>query len=320
MNLVKLALLLLIPLEILHTEFINYLPDDIFIDNGDVQYSEVYGNWTTSTNSAWNLDSRIANLNGGDSAKVRWNLDSDYSGLHNLFVQFPEVSNHVDTVYFEFFKNGLIEDTITVSVTGDFKKWLYVTTVNLISGENNFIDMSAKNSGLILKTLAADVLKQTAYVRDRQINIKDLFIDGGEISIEDSLNFSIEVSNTGISQLTISDLYSTNGQIEILSNLPIQIEGMQKLNLPMIFIPEEIGNVEDTIVIVSDDPVNPVYKIPFNAVVENYFRIVDNDDTELYSETGTWYTSVAQAYGPSSRYAIYSINSKWTCRYIFFYA
>jgi hypothetical protein len=44
-------------------------------------------------------------------------------------------------------------------------------------------------------------------------------------------------------------------------------------------------------------------KIPFNVVVENYFRIVDNDDTGLYSETGTWYTSVAQAYGPSSRYA-----------------
>jgi hypothetical protein len=31
--------------------------------------------------------------------------------------------------------------------------------------------------------------------------------------------------------------------------------------------------------------------------------IIDNEDAENYSETGTWATSVAQAYGPSSRYA-----------------
>jgi hypothetical protein len=53
----------------------------------------------------------------------------------------------------------------------------------------------------------------------------------------------------------------------------------------------------------SDDPINPIKKIPFIVNVENYFVIIDNDDIENYSETGTWATSVAQAYGPSSRYA-----------------
>jgi hypothetical protein len=77
----------------------------------DPQYSEVYGTWTTSSNTAWNTNSRISNLNPGDSAKVRWNIESGYSGLHNIFIQFPELPNHTDTIYFEFYKNGLIENT-----------------------------------------------------------------------------------------------------------------------------------------------------------------------------------------------------------------
>src|SRR5690606_8742228 len=96
----------------LSTAFITYLPDDQFIDNGDPEYSEVFGNWTTSNNAAWNLDSRTANLNSGDSAKVRWNLQSDFSGLHNIFVQFPQQAAFADTIYFEFIKNGIIEDSI----------------------------------------------------------------------------------------------------------------------------------------------------------------------------------------------------------------
>ena len=35
----------------LSTLFIKYLPDDLFIDNSDPQYQELYGNWNTSTTS-----------------------------------------------------------------------------------------------------------------------------------------------------------------------------------------------------------------------------------------------------------------------------
>ncbi|MFH0736756.1 MAG: T9SS type A sorting domain-containing protein [bacterium] len=287
----------------LSTKFIKYIPDDIFIDNGDSRYSEIYGNWTTSTNSAWNLDSRIASLNYGDSAKVKWVINSDYTGVQNIFVQFPQLSNHIDTVKFDLIKNGIVDRTIQVPVLGNQKKWLYVTTIDLINGENGYLEMSAKNEGQITKVLSADVLKQTAYVRERQINITEQFYDAGEISVEDSLNFNIEISNTGISDLTINNIYSNNGLVELLLDLPIQIGGMQKINVPMIFIPEEIGSVEDTIIIISNDPVKPICKIPFTVMVENYSKIVDNSNTQLYLETGVWYNSVALAYGLSSRYA-----------------
>ncbi|MBF8296722.1 MAG: Por secretion system C-terminal sorting protein, partial [Bacteroidetes bacterium] len=56
--------------------------------------------------------------------------------------------------------------------------------------------------------------------------------------------------------------------------------------------------------------------------VVNYFQVADNDDLAKYREFGPWNTSVAQAYGPSSRfsalptaagtYAIYSMTLKKT--------
>ncbi len=259
--------------------------------------------WTTSNSTAWNLDSRIANINPGDSAKVKWILETGYSGLHNIFVQFPQISNHTDTICFKFFKNGILQDTIVLNLSGKFNKWLYVTTADINSGENNFIEMYAVNNGASSIILSADVLKLSAYVRDVELITSTLFIDLGEISIEDSVHFDIEIGNAGLNTLAVQNIYSLHGNIIVNAALPLNIAGISRMQIPLTFIPDEIGSIEDTLVIISNDPINPVYKIPFAALVQNYFIVADNDDAGVYSETGSWFTSVAQAYGPSSRYA-----------------
>jgi hypothetical protein len=164
--------------------------------------------------------------------------------------------------------------------------------------------MSVKNNGQTLNVISADILKVSAYVRDRQLLTSKQFFDLGEVSIEDSINFNVEVSNAGIYDLTIDNLYSVEGNILVNAQLPLQITGMSNYEIPLTFIPDELGPVEDTLVILSNDPIHPVYKIPFSALVQKYFLVVDNDDAGVYSETGTWHTSVTQAYGNSSRYAM----------------
>ncbi len=287
----------------LSTSFITYLPDIKFIDNGDPDYSEVFGNWATSNSTAWNLDSRIATILPGDSAKAKWNLETGYSGVHNIFVQFPQVANHIDTIKFNFYKNGLLNKTINLALSDQFKQWLYTTTVDINSGDNNYIEMYAINNGSTYKALAADVIKLSAYVRDIELTTNTSFINLGEVSVEDSVYFNIELSNTGINSLSVQNIFSVLGNITVGANLPLNIAGMSTQQIPLTFIPDEIGSIEDTLVIISNDPINPVYKIPFAALVEKYFVIVDNDNADAYSETGSWFKSVAQAYGPSSRYA-----------------
>lgn len=287
----------------LSTSFITFLPDDKFIDNGDPEYSELYGNWTTSSNAAWNQDSRIAYLNQGDTAKVRWKIGSSHSGLYNIFVQFPQSSNHIDTVYFRLIKNGQYGDTTVLSISGEFGKWLYVLTADINDTENNFIEMFAQNTGTSPKALTADVLKISAYVRDRQLLTNKQFIDLGEISIGDSVYFNIEIRNAGISDLIIENVSAILGNITVNTSLPKIISGFNKVNLPLVFFPPAIGNYKDTLTILSNDPLCPSYRIPLTASVQKYFRIVDNEDAGIYEETGTWFKSVAKAYGLSSRYA-----------------
>jgi hypothetical protein len=78
---------------------------------------------------------------------------------------------------------------------------------------------------------------------------------------------------------------------------------MQSTVLSVGFGSTKKGNFSDTLVITSDDPLSPNLLIPVTAKVVNYFQIIDNDDTSKYKEVGKWYQSVAQAYGPTSRYA-----------------
>jgi len=81
------------------------------------------------------------------------------------------------------------------------------------------------------------------------------------------------------------------------------VNGMSSYSLPLKFIPAQLGSIRDTLIIQSNDPSQPLFRIPLNADVQNYFRIVDNEDFSNYTETGEWFTSVTQAYGSSSRYA-----------------
>ena len=287
----------------LSTTFISYLPDDNFIDNGDPDYSEIYGDWSTSSNTAWGLDSRIATINPGDSAKVKWNIETGYSGLHNLFVQFPDVPDLCDSIYLKFFNNGSLASIDTIYPSGEFNKWIYVATVDINSGENNYLEMYSVNEKQIPQSLAADVLKISAYVRDIELTTNTDFIDLGEVSEEDTVRFSIDLRNTGINTLSVENVFSTNGNVAVNSLLPLSIPGMSRSEIPLKFIPKDLGSVVDTLMIISNDPINPVYKIPFAALVQKYFINVDNDDAGIYYETGNWSTSVAEAYGPSSRYA-----------------
>ena len=201
------------------------------------------------TSTAWDLDSRIANMNNGDSAKVRWNLDVEQSGLYNVFIQFSEIDNLVDTIKIEFYRSDQIEDTILFTSTGGFNQWNYAATIDLDNTQNNYLEMSCKNFNETVRTIAMDVIKLTGYIRDRRLITDKEFLNAGETSIEDTLQFNIELGNIGIYDLTVSEVYSINGNIDPLTSLPLIISGMGKVSLPLSFLPDQLGVAIQTSII-----------------------------------------------------------------------
>lgn len=284
-------------------KFITYLPDDAFIDNVDSAYNESVGTWSTSSSYAWGIDSRFSILNKNDSASASWSYTLQKSGYHNIFIQFPDIANRAEQLQFVISNNQQPFDTINVNKLMAAKRWNFLTTINAQSGAEIKVEMSASGRYQSGKTLSADVLKITPIVRERDLDIKEKVIDFGAVSEEDTAHYMLSVTNRGILDLHILSLKSKRNLFEVNYTVPFSISPMSSILVPLSFVSSMTGVIQDTLEILSDDPINPQLKVKVSAEVMQYFHTIDNEDVDEYEEFGSWHNSVANIYGPTSRYA-----------------
>ncbi|MEA3500806.1 MAG: T9SS type A sorting domain-containing protein, partial [Candidatus Marinimicrobia bacterium] len=289
--------------------YVEYLSDDIYIDNLDDECVEVSGNWSTSSNCSWGTDSKIAEINPNESAVIKYYPNITQTGLYNTLFQIPDVNNLSEKITFKIFNNSVCVDTIFFTSQIPSNKWIYISTNNLTNSGNNYIEVKFEGAETGIKKGVADVIKVSSLIRDRSLEIEDSPVKLGRVSASDSLHFNIEFSNRGINDLTIQNIKSKIGVITTSVNLPIIIPPMSNINIPFIFYSDKRGSINENLLIVSNDPLTPRYLIPVEANVTSYFVIIDNEDSLNYSENGNWFYSVAQANGPSSRYAWLNQNS-----------
>jgi len=282
-------------------DFIDFRPKDVYVDNEDPDYSEILGNWQTVSADVWGTDYRQAAIASGDSAKVRWSATPAADGQYNIEIRFPVTSNAAESLAFRVVENGIGIDTVHFNTAFPAEVWNHIITVNLHAGSDVYLEMIARshNGG----STAADVVKFSALVRDRDIRLGTDFLDFGEVVVNDSAWQSLTIENSGIQPLTISSILSVTGEAGVGQALPFVIPANGRADFDVYLFPSELGAFSDTLRIVSDDPVKPELRLPIAADVQNYFRIIDNEDSLSYAEYGTWHYSNAQAYGPSSRYA-----------------
>lgn len=291
----------------LTTAFIKYLPDDIFIDNEDPGYSELKGNWSTINDRyVWNLKFKKTNINNNDSAVVKWVPQISKSGDYNIFIQIPFSDNQADQVKFIINSGNQKKEKIMRSFNS--QDWNFIANTHFNFGENNFIEMIAYGDGAN-NTITSDVIKISALIRNKYLNIPQKIIEFDPVAEEDTAEFKLIFENLGIDTLKISDMTSKENKIFFAGTFPIIIPGMQSDTVKIMFHSSEDGFYSDTLFVNSDDDNNPVYAIPFNAEVKPYFKIVDNEDSN-YEETGSWSNSSAASisYKNSSRYAFLNQN------------
>jgi len=296
-------------------EFLSYLPDDAFIDNVDAGYSEIRGNWSTSSSYSWGTDSRMAELTANDSAQVSWIYPVTQSTHYNVFIQIPEISNRAEQFRLLILNNQFPVDTVEINSGLSSKQWNFLSTVYAEESSTIEVEMSASGQNQAGKLLVADVLKITALVRERDIDIAQGMIDFGQVSVEDSVNYELEVFNTGINDLEITSIHSLKDLVTINSSTPLIVPAMGSVQIPLLFEANGTGTQRDTLEIHSDDPADPILRIPVSAEVLQYFHTIDNEDFDQYQEFGDWRTSVANIYGPTSRFAYLNANPLASARF-----
>ncbi|MHB1050403.1 MAG: golvesin C-terminal-like domain-containing protein [Bacteroidota bacterium] len=287
----------------LSTAFITILPDDIYIDNLEPGYHETAGMWTSSTVRAWGTNSRQSVLGANDSAVAEWIPSISETRMYSIFMQIPSVAPGPESLLFRILTDGVPVDSAVVAGPFAGKEWIYIVTTTLTEKSNNTIQMIARGNTAGTATVAADVIRLTAVIKNREIYTRETALRPAAISEDDTTILSLKLENRGVNNLTISNMYSVNSTVGIDIALPVIIPGMSYVDLPLVLYSETTGTLNDTIVFLSDDARSPVYTVSVQMTVEPYFRIVDNEDSLFYSETGPWLKSVAQRWGSSSRFA-----------------
>lgn len=285
------------------TRFINFLPDDIYVDNRDEGYAELSGSWSTSSTAAWDVDSRISTVAPNDSAIVKWSAFLEQAGHYNIFVQVPPVQNPAANILFTILSQQQVIDSVRFAEPLPTMEWLYLGTFRLNAPGVSELEMKVMGDGQSQKTVAADVVKISALVRDRDLHVSPNFVNLGQVSVEDTASFEITVTNRGIGELKVLGISSEQQTLFSPTSFPVVIPAMRSRSMPVRFHSSVLGRMLDTLLIASDDPVRPRIAIPITADIQPYFEIVDNEDTKHYQEQGTWHYSNAQAYGPTSRYS-----------------
>jgi hypothetical protein len=145
------------------TRTLRCLPEDLFLDNLDTNYSEVSGHWAQSSAFDWGLDARAALLASNDTARVRWSLPLAWTGHYNIFVQVPAVSHPAGNVSFSLLaQTNLLAQFSLPSVVST--RWVYVGTALLDAAGSNVLEMAVSGADQPNTTAVADVVKLSPVV------------------------------------------------------------------------------------------------------------------------------------------------------------
>jgi hypothetical protein len=280
----------------------RFLPDDRFCDDESGHLTPVAGQWSSMAQAASGRTAQRATIAAGDSAVVRWYPQLAEEGVYNVFVQVPAVSNPAPETAFRLFDRGAYVGGTVFNEPLRAGEWHYLATAPLSSGPETFLEMVVRG-GQTGGTAVADVVKFSALVRDRDLQVQPPVVDLGEVSRRDTVRFSLQLQNRGVEELTVTGYESAGGELSCPATFPLRIPAMGRVSLPVHAFWRQSGARIDSLTLFSDDPRKARLSVAVTARVQNYFLVVDNEDQGHYAEFGEWHYSVAQAYGPTSRYA-----------------
>jgi hypothetical protein len=142
----------------LATKILRYLPDDLYIDNLDAQYTEGRGAWTSTTNAAWGTDARVALLESNSTAQADWSLPISWAGRYRLSMQVPSIPFAATNVVFNIVagETNLLTTMFPLGIPTN--QWAFVGSVVLDPDLSNHVSMIVTSTNQPGTYAVADVL------------------------------------------------------------------------------------------------------------------------------------------------------------------
>jgi hypothetical protein len=286
-----------------HTIVIErYLPDDIFVDEGDAGYREIAGTWQTTKGTGFGASIRTAAVHVADSAKVRWEFSAPAAGPYNLYLRVPAVPDPVTRGRVEWARAGQDAKSTAFAASLPTDAWNFIGTLMFDAAGSASVEVTAYGTTGTTVHLAADALKVSALVRDRWIEAPEAY-DAGSIIIGESNARSVSIDNSGILPAQLLSAHLVSGTAEVSSLFPITVPAMGEAGISLLFIPPAAASFVDTLVVTTDDPHHTTVRIAVHATVREYYAIVDDGNALSYAEAGAWSFSTAGGFNSTSRYA-----------------
>ena len=282
--------------------FRPYLPDDVYVDDADPGFSAVSGSWISSTTATWGRTSRLSVAGSLNPVEVRWTPVIPVEGQYTISVRVPRLSAPAQRTLFRFLNNGIPEDTLTFDTALLPDSWIYLTTRHLQAGSSYSLSLCSPGPLAAGTQMGADVARFSALVKDRWI-VTPQQLDAGDLVENEAADYTMLIGNEGVQPASLVGVTALQGSATLKDPLPIVVPPMGNATVHLQISADSPGQIVDTLVVTTDDARHPLLRIPLIASVLPFFRIIDDLDSSGYAETGTWSTSVAQAYGARSRYA-----------------
>lgn len=143
----------------LATRILRYLPDDLYIDNLDPGYAELQGTWLSTTNSAWGTNARIAPLGSNDTAHVKWSLPVSRSGLYQISIQTPALTNAAGNISFRVWSGASNVCSAVFPEALSAGRWTPLGDALLDQTQPNWVEMVVSGDNQPEAWAVADVLR-----------------------------------------------------------------------------------------------------------------------------------------------------------------
>lgn len=160
----------------LTTRVIRYLPDDLFLDNLDPEYTESAGNWSATTNHSWGIDARIALLGSNDTARAQWSLPVSNSGPYRILVQVPAITNAAGNIRYDVYSGGSNVLSVFFPAALPPKQWILLGAPVLDQSGPNYVEMVVAGANQPDSFAVADVIKLSPIVTEAGM-IREIVVD-----------------------------------------------------------------------------------------------------------------------------------------------